>query len=78
MLHVIIVSLLVVAFSGAGLFNAIGTRATKDDFTRWGYPDWWWRVTGGLEIVCAARIALHASRGAGMSLGAITITQPPS
>ncbi len=38
MLHSIVVWLLVVAFFGAGLFNAIGTRATQDDFARWGYP----------------------------------------
>ena len=62
MLHVVVVWLLVVAFFGAGLFNAIGTRATQDDFARWGYPRWWCRVTGGLEIVSA-----------GMALGAIII-----
>lgn len=36
MLHGIVVWLLVAAFLGAGLFNAIGMRATQDDFTRWG------------------------------------------
>ncbi len=41
MLHSIVVWLLVVAFFGAGLFNAIGTRAIQDDFARWGYPRWW-------------------------------------
>ncbi len=73
MLHVVMVWLLVLAFSGAGLFNAIGTRATQDDFARWGYPRWWCRVAGGLEIMSAALIALPASRGAGTALGAIII-----
>ena len=73
MLHVVVVWLLVVAFFGAGLFNAIGTRATQDDFARWGYPRWWCRVTGGLEIMSAALIALPVSRGGGTALGAIII-----
>lgn len=73
MLYHIVVWLLVVAFFGAGLFNAIGTRATQDDFARWGYPRWWCRVTGGLEIVSAALIALPAGRGGGMVLGATII-----
>lgn len=73
MLHGIVVWSLVVAFVGAGLFNAIGTRATQDDFARWGYPRWWCRVAGGLEILGAALIALPASRGIGMALGSVII-----
>ena len=73
MLHSFAVWLLVIAFFGAGLFNAIGTRATQDDFARWGYPHWWCRVAGGLEIISAGLIALPASRGVGMALGAIII-----
>jgi hypothetical protein len=73
MLHSIVVWLLVVALFGAGLFNAIGTRATQDDFARWGYPPWWCRVTGGLEIISASLIALPAGRGLGMVLGTIII-----
>lgn len=73
MMHSVVVWLLVVAFFGAGLFNAIGTRATQDDFARWGYPRWWCRVAGGLEIMSAGLIALPASRGVGMALGAIII-----
>ena len=73
MLHSIAVWLLVVAFVGAGLFNAIGTRVTQDDFARWGYPRWWCRVTGGVEIVAAALIAFPACRSIGMALGAVVI-----
>lgn len=65
--------LLVVAFFGAGLFNAIGTEATQKDFVRWGYPPWWCRVTGGLEMVIALLIALPVARGAGLILGAVVI-----
>lgn len=73
MLHIIAVRLLVVAFVGAGLFNVIGTRATQDDFARWGYPRWWCRVTGGVEILVAALIAFPAGRSIGMAFGAVII-----
>lgn len=73
MLHSIAAGLLVVAFVGAGLFNAIGTRTTQDDFARWGYPRWWCRVTGGVEIVAAALIAFPAGRSIGMALGSVII-----
>jgi DoxX-like family len=71
MLHVLSIWLLVVAFFGAGVFNAIGTPATKNSFVRWGYPQWWCRVTGGLEMVAAVLIALPGRRDAGLILGAV-------
>ena len=48
-------------------------QAVQDDFARWGYPRWWCRVTGGLEILSAALIALPAARGVGLALGAIIV-----
>jgi hypothetical protein len=65
--------LLVAAFFGAGLFNAIGTEATQRSFVRWGYPRWWCRVTGGLEMVIAVLIALPVTRGVGLIFGAVII-----
>jgi hypothetical protein len=65
--------LLVAAFAGAGLFNAIGTPATQDSFVRWGYPKWWCRVTGALEIVVAALIPIPATHAVGLVLGAAII-----
>jgi DoxX-like protein len=73
MLHVLSIWLLVAAFFGAGVFNAIGTPATKSDYARWGYPRWWNLVTGGLEIMTAVLIALPASRTVGLALGAVII-----
>ena len=73
MVHEIVVWLAVAAFGGAGLFNAVGTPATQDDFARWGYPRWWCRVTGGVEVACAALIALPATRGIGLALGALVV-----
>ena len=62
--------LLAVAFLGAGIVNAVGSGAIKDDFVRWGYPRWWNLVTGGLEVFVAALIAMPAARVAGLALGA--------
>lgn len=73
MLHTASLWLLVVAFFCAGLFNAIGTPATKSDFVRWGYPAWWCRVTGGLEMVSAVLIALPVTRLIGVIFGGIII-----
>ncbi len=73
MLHTGSIWLLVAAFFGAGLFNALGTPATQDGFVRWGYPAWWCRVTGGLEMANAGLIALPVTRGAGLILGAVII-----
>jgi hypothetical protein len=62
--------LLTLAFLGAGIVNAAGSAAIKNDFVRWGYPRWWNGVTGGLEVLVAALIGLSATRVAGLWLGA--------
>jgi hypothetical protein len=59
------------AFLGAGIVNAAGSAKIKDDFVRWGYPRWWNLVTGGLEVLVAALIALPATRVAGLALGGV-------
>ena len=73
MLHNSVVWLLGIAFFGAGLFNAVGLRTTQDDFARWGYPRWWCRVTGGVEVMTSALITVPASRSVGVALGATII-----
>jgi hypothetical protein len=73
MIHALSIWLLVAGFVGAGLVNAIGTAATRSDFARWGYPSWWGRFTGALEMMSAVLIALPHSRMAGLALGAAII-----
>jgi hypothetical protein len=73
MIHTLSVWLLVAGFFGAGLFNVMGTPATRAEFVAWGYPDWWHLVTGGLEILTAALIAKPLFRGAGIVLGTLVI-----
>ncbi|WP_267220730.1 DoxX family protein [Dyella silvae] len=73
MIHALSIWLLAAGFFGAGLVNAIGTPTTRSDFARWGYPNWWGRFTGGLEIMSAVLIAIPISRVVGLALGASII-----
>lgn len=73
MLHSVSLGLVIVAFLGAGLFNVIGTPATRSSFVRWGYPAWWCRLTGGLEIATAILTASSTTREAGLILGVVII-----
>lgn len=65
--------LLVAGLAGAGLFNAVGTPATRSGFVRWGYPAWWGLVTGALEVASAVLIARPGTRDAGLVLGAAIV-----
>jgi len=73
MVHALSIWLLVAGFFGAGLLNAIGTPTIQSDFARWGYPRWWGRFTGGLEMMSALLIAIPVSRIVGLALGAVII-----
>ncbi|WP_375776182.1 DoxX family protein [Bradyrhizobium sp. ma5] len=73
MIHALSIWLLAAGLFGAGVFNAISTPAIQGDFARWGYPRWWGILTGGLEIISAALIALPVSRIPGLVLGAVII-----
>ncbi|HKR39308.1 MAG TPA: DoxX family protein [Paraburkholderia sp.] len=73
MIHTLSIWLLAAGFFGAGLFNAIGTPASQSDYARWGYPRWWGRLTGALEVLSAVLIALPATRMIGLALGALII-----
>lgn len=70
MLHTVSVWLAVTAFAGAGLVNAVGRAEQRDSFVRWGYPAWWCRVTGLLELAAALMIPFSSSRFLGLLLGA--------
>ena len=72
-MHTILTWLPVLAFFGAGAFNALGRNSTRSDFVRWGYPAWWCYVTGALEMATAVLIAVPATRVGGLMLGAVVI-----
>ena len=69
----IFITLLAAAFASAGLFNAMATSTTRTNFVRWGYPAWWCRVTGALEISAAILVAMPATRAAGLLLCAVIL-----
>ncbi len=73
MLHALSIWLLFAGFIGAGLVNALGVAGTKSSFVRWGYPQWWGLLTGGLEMLTAVLVVLPGSRAAGLILGAAII-----
>ena len=73
MFHALSIWILAAGFFGAGLVNAISAPATRSSFVRWGYPQWWGRVTGGLEMAAAVLIVLPGTRVAGLILGAAII-----
>lgn len=65
--------ILAASFFLAGMVNAIGTQSTRRDFARWGYPEWWGKLTGILEICCAGMLIYSASFLAGLTLGTVII-----
>ena len=67
-LATVLASLLALAFLGAGVVNAVNSASIKEDFVRWGYPGWWNLLTGGLELLAAAFIAVPTARVAGLML----------
>lgn len=73
MVHLVSTWLLVAGLVGAGLVNVMSSTATQNSFVHWGYPSWWGRLTGGLEIVGAGLVALPATRSAGLALSAVII-----
>jgi putative oxidoreductase len=50
----IITGVLALMFLFAGGLKLVGAQQAVDNFHRWGYPDWFRLVTGGLEVLCAA------------------------
>jgi hypothetical protein len=70
----ILAMVVAVLFAVAGVVNLAGRDAVKRDFARWGYPAWFHRVCGALELLSAALLSLQQTRVLGLALcGAIMI-----
>jgi hypothetical protein len=65
--------LLAFAFTGAGIFNAMGGAVAQAQFLRLGYPAWWNFITAALETLSAALIVLLETRILGLALGAMVL-----
>ena len=55
-------------FLGAGGANFAGIGSIRADFVRWGYPAWFHRLCGGLELLGAALVLWPATRLCGLAL----------
>lgn len=49
---------LVLLFTGAGVAKLLDPASFKDQFVRFGLPEWWIPVTAAVELLGAALIAL--------------------
>jgi hypothetical protein len=56
-------------FVFGGAVNIAAPESVAADYRRWGYPDWFHLVTGGLEFTAAVFLALTATRLVGAALG---------
>ena len=64
----ILTAALAVIFVVAGIINIIGRGTVKTDFARWGFPDGFNIVCGGLELVGAALLLPPSTRFWGLAL----------
>src|SRR5258708_588801 len=61
-------------FVFGGAVNVAAPESVAADYRRWGYPDWFHLVTGGLELTTAVLLALTATRLLGAALGGVIMT----
>jgi hypothetical protein len=65
-----ILSWALAAFFVLGFFiNTFAVKKVGPDYRRWGYPDWFHFVSGGLDLVVALLLPAAATRPYGVALG---------
>jgi multisubunit Na+/H+ antiporter MnhB subunit len=58
------------AFFGLGfVINTFAVSRVGPDYRRWGYPNWFHFVTGGLELLVALLLPTRGTRLVGVALG---------
>lgn len=58
------------AFFALGfVINTFAVKKVGPEYQRWGYPDWFHFVTGGLELLVALLLPVTATRLCGVTLG---------
>ncbi len=67
--HRLISIALAILFLIAGVMNLFPSPELSADYARWGYPAWFSRVTGLLELLAALMLLLPAFRMKGILLG---------
>ncbi len=61
-------------FVFGGITNILAPGSISDDYRRWGYPDRFHVLTGGLELLAALLLLKQATRMAGATLAALLMT----
>lgn len=67
-IHDLLAWFLAVFFVVGAVGNWFASAHTRADYVRWGYPDWFHRVTATLELVAAALLVFAATRLWGVTL----------
>jgi hypothetical protein len=65
----VLVAIVAILFTVAGVVNLAGRGAVKRDFARWGYPAWFRLLCGALELLSAALLAGQPTRVLGLIMG---------
>lgn len=65
---IVLAGAVALVFLGAGSANLVGIGSIRPDFVRWGYPAWFHRLCGGLELLGAALVLWPATRLCGLAL----------
>lgn len=63
--------LLAVFFIGNGVVNWIGPKAMLDGFAKWGFPNWFHRLNGVLQLIAGVLLLFPATFYAGIALGLV-------
>ncbi len=62
------------AFFAVGAFaNITASGQAREEYQRWGYPEWFHYVTGTLELAVAVFLVFPATRLAGYALGVVVM-----
>ncbi len=69
------IAVLVIVFGAAGLGKLVAGGSFRDQFLQFGLPEWWVHVTGAVELLGAALVALFKKtpRQVGAALLAVTM-----
>jgi uncharacterized membrane protein YphA (DoxX/SURF4 family) len=65
--------LLTLFFVVGGVVNLVAPPAIAQQYRKWGYPDWFHAITGGLEIIAAILLAIMPTRVLGAALGGVVM-----
>lgn len=60
-------------FLTGSIVNLFPPDSIRQDYARWGYPDWFHHVTAGMEFLTAVLLAFPRTRALGRATGALVM-----